>query len=349
MTEAGESLGRRLAAVGDPPGRQAFARELPERDPPGSRPGERATSERATSEQTTAERERGERLMAGMELPAVLAGSSSGIEFVYRGLDLLAQRYSLSDAAVVVETAEVGRQVFRLGRRPWGERPSGAARRGPPSGLGPVLSKAPGLYTEPPVPDQSVIADFTNLVRVALLLDVARHDASHDPLTGLLNRRSYEMLLEQAVSRNRRYGWPFALILLDMDEFKKVNDQRGHAAGDAALRALGVELRAALRSGDVAARLGGDEFALLILNANSPAVLGPIAQRLGEALERAVPGAQIGFSAGVACFPDDAKDIATLTRVADERLYADKALATRQQQPPSHDPATAAHEDPTDR
>lgn len=260
-----------------------------------------------------------------MDLPALLAGSSSGIEFVYRSLDLLAERYRLMDAAVVVDSSEVGRQVFRLGRRPF----RASADNSPANSLGPVLAKAAGLYTDPPLSDQAVIADLTNLVRVALLVDVLRHDASHDPLTGLLNRRSYEMLLEQAVARNRRYGWPFALVLLDMDEFKKINDQRGHAVGDAALRALGAELRSALRSGDVAARLGGDEFALLILNADSPAVVGPIATRLGAALDRAVPGAKIGFSVGVACFPDDAKDIATLTRVADERLYADKAPVER--------------------
>ncbi|HLH47539.1 MAG TPA: GGDEF domain-containing protein, partial [Acidimicrobiales bacterium] len=126
--------------------------------------------------------------------------------------------------------------------------------------------------------------------------------------------------------RTKRYGWPFALVLLDLDNFKAVNDEFGHAAGDAALRVIGAEIRAALRRGDVAARLGGDEFALIAHNADSPEVLRPLTDRLSVALARAVPSVDLRFSAGVACFPMDAADAEALEALADKRMYASKPV-----------------------
>jgi diguanylate cyclase (GGDEF)-like protein len=256
-----------------------------------------------------------------VELPGLLARSTSGLRFVYQALDLCAARYHLRDAVVIVESPITGRQVFRLGRGALREGLSGTQR----VWFERAMASEPGLYTDPPVVERVTAMFVTHLVEVALRLDVLDHDASHDPLTGLLNRRSYELALDQAVARTERYGWPFALVLLDLDNFKAVNDELGHAAGDAALRALGGEVRACLRSGDVAARLGGDEFALLLLNADSSSVLEPIAERLRLAMDRAVPDAGVRFSAGVALYPHDAGDVATLMRVADERLYLDKA------------------------
>jgi diguanylate cyclase (GGDEF)-like protein len=165
----------------------------------------------------------------------------------------------------------------------------------------------------------------TNLISVALRLDILRHDASHDSLTGLLNRRSYEDMLEQAVSRSLRYGWPFALMLLDLNSFKSVNDRLGHAAGDGTLRVVGVELRHSLRAGDIAARIGGDEFALILAN-GGPELLRPLLDRLEHAVNDAVPGAQVSFSAGLASFPDEATDLESLSKLADQRLYAAKPV-----------------------
>jgi diguanylate cyclase (GGDEF)-like protein len=187
-----------------------------------------------------------------------------------------------------------------------------------------VLRAPAGLHTDPDVVDPTAAAYVAELATIALTVDLLSHDASHDALTGLLNRRSYEEALADAVARNRRYGWPFALVMIDLDNFKVINDRHGHAAGDDALRSLGVELRAILRTGDVAARLGGDEFALIILNAESPETLEPLTERLRSALDRGVAGAKLDFSAGVACFPTDSEDIVHLQRLADQRLYADK-------------------------
>ncbi len=253
------------------------------------------------------------------ELPGLLARSASGLEYIYQSLEIVAAHYGLSDLAVVVAGPE-GPQMFRLRRAPLalegGEVPSHL--------LGAAAGRA-GLYAEPPVVGPSAAAEVTSLAEVALRLDLLVHDASHDSLTGLLNRRSYELQLDQAVARARRYGWPFALVLLDLDNFKVVNDRYGHAAGDMALRAVGSELRAALRSGDVAARLGGDEFALLVVGVENVSSLSPLLGRLNRALERAVPETTVGFSVGVACFPSDTADPEALMSLADQRLYAAKA------------------------
>jgi diguanylate cyclase (GGDEF)-like protein len=253
------------------------------------------------------------------ELPSLLARSASGVEFIYESLDIVAARYGLRELLVVVEHQDRP-QIFRLRRVPVdsGSHPL-------PSYLYAALAGSPGLYADPPVVGPLAAACVTSMVELALKLDLLMHDASHDALTGLLNRRSYELLLDQAVSRARRYGWPFALVLLDLDDFKVVNDRYGHAAGDAALRAVGAELRAALRGGDVAARLGGDEFALLVVGVENVASLSPLLGRLKRALERAVPETTVGFSVGVACFPSDTDDPDALTGLADERLYAAKA------------------------
>lgn len=253
------------------------------------------------------------------ELPSLLARSATGLEFIYQSLDLVAARYGLRDLVVVVDRPD-RHQIFRLGRAPLE-----FSREPLPAYLATAFGGRPGLYAEPPVVGPLAAACLTSLVELALRLDLLTHDASHDALTGLLNRRSYELLLDQAVSRARRYGWPFALVVLDLDDFKVVNDRYGHAAGDAALRAVGAELRAALRGGDVAARLGGDEFALLVVGVENVASLSPLLGRLKRALERAVPETTVGFSVGVACFPSDTDDPEALTGLADERLYAAKA------------------------
>ena len=223
------------------------------------------------------------------ELPSLLARSATGLEFIYESLELVAARYGLRDLVVVVDRPD-RHQIFRLGRAPLE-----FSREPLPSYLTAAFAGRPGLYAEPPVVGPLAAACLTSLVELALRLDLLTHDASHDALTGLLNRRSYELLLDQAVSRARRYGWPFALVVLDLDDFKVVNDRYGHAAGDAALRAVGAELRAALRGGDVAARLGGDEFALLVVGVENVASLSPLLGRLKRALERACPRDDGGF------------------------------------------------------
>jgi diguanylate cyclase (GGDEF)-like protein len=246
-------------------------------------------------------------------LAAELARTESGLEFVYRALERVTQALDIEDAVVVIDAEDAGRQIFRHGRRPVQGFPIGEV----------VEHAVAGLYTHPNAVPPDVADGVANLCAVALRLDMLRHDASRDPLTGLYNRRSFDAMLEQFVARSARYGWPFALGLLDLDGFKAVNDGLGHDGGDSVLRLIGSELRGSLRAGDFAARVGGDEFAVLMANGTTELVT-TVVDRLSTAVNDALSDVAVGFSTGVAVGPVDGADAATLYRVADERLYRAK-------------------------
>ncbi len=245
-----------------------------------------------------------------LDLVNQLAANEPGLSLIYRALDDLVARCELDDAAVVVEEPGLGRQVFCAGRRPIEDDDE-------------ELLRAPtGLYTSPEGKAEHVDpASLVSLCVLALRLEVLRYDAWHDPLTGLYDRRSFDRLLEMAVSRSVRYGWSFTLVIVDLDALKVINDRDGHAAGDAALRSISDRFRRVLRFGDNAARIGGDEFALILPNTEASEV--PILlQRIRE--EADVNAPVPAFSAGTAHCPTEAKDYDALFRLADERLYAAK-------------------------
>lgn len=242
-----------------------------------------------------------------------LSTTVSGVEFVYRSLERLRERIGADDLVAVVEEPVLGRQVFRAGRRPLD---SEWARHL-------VRAGAPGVHAQPGDVDPVVSSAVVGLCAVALRLDVALHDSSHDHLTGLLNRRAFDERLADGCARAARYGWPFGLILLDVDRFKDVNDRFGHPTGDAALRAVGAELRHHLRLGDAAARLGGDEFAVLVSNLHEASATELI-RRIEVALAGAVPGAAITLSAGVAIAPRHGETPTALYHRADQDLYERK-------------------------
>ncbi len=127
----------------------------------------------------------------------------------------------------------------------------------------------------------------TDITQIKLLEDRLRHESSRDEGTGLFNRRHFLGRLGPAVSSARRHGDPLSLCMADLDFFKTVNDEHGHAAGDEVLRAFGSLMLAELRSDDVAARYGGDEFCILFSRssaADAVAVLERIRKRLGSHL-----------------------------------------------------------------
>ena len=139
-----------------------------------------------------------------------------------------------------------------------------------------------------------------------------------DPLTGCLNRRGFLERLDAEVDEAGRTGRSFALIALDLDRFKSVNDSQGHAAGDELLRWTVERLKDNLRAMDSVGRLGGDEFALLIPGSSKPEAL-TLVDRLNGVLADRAPS-----SLGIACYPADGTDAEELQRHADAELYAAK-------------------------
>lgn len=156
-----------------------------------------------------------------------------------------------------------------------------------------------------------------------------RHLAYHDTLTGLPNRRLFLERLERALVRARRYGTVVALMFIDLDGFKAVNDNFGHEAGDLLLKRVASALQTAVRSSDTVARFGGDEFNILIEDVAQPGEVRGIAEKLSATLGRSAnlehAGGRVGASIGVAVFPEDALDAAALIKCADQAMYVAKS------------------------
>ena len=151
--------------------------------------------------------------------------------------------------------------------------------------------------------------------------------ASIDPLTAVSNRRHFLELARPEISRAKRQGLPLAVVMLDIDFFKSINDRFGHETGDKVLVALAATIRGALRGGDIFARLGGEEFVLMLPGQGFPEA-GQLAERLRELVaQNEVPesGAHITISAGVAGLENDSDEIDDLLRRADEALYRAKS------------------------
>ena len=154
--------------------------------------------------------------------------------------------------------------------------------------------------------------------------DRARLDALRDALTGLGNHRAFQEELDRQVQESLRYGGPLALLLIDLDDLKRVNDDRGHAGGDAMLRAMGRLATGTIRRVDRAFRIGGDEFAILMPHVDGEAALAVAGRLLATALEG---GTQLdgvppfSFSAGISAFPAPSSDRHQLYRQADAALY----------------------------
>jgi len=179
---------------------------------------------------------------------------------------------------------------------------------------------------------QRVLAIVANQAAAALqagqMIDHAREAAIHDALTGLHNRRAFDESLDRAVARQDRQGGTFALLLLDIDRFKKLNDTYGHPAGDAALRHTAQLLAHHLRKSDLAARFGGEEFAVILASTERAGALH-LAEKVRGEIEKGRlvhDGARLGvtISIGVAVWPEDGREGAALVAAADRALYAAK-------------------------
>jgi diguanylate cyclase (GGDEF)-like protein/PAS domain S-box-containing protein len=170
-----------------------------------------------------------------------------------------------------------------------------------------------------------IISVQTDVTGLKLAEKHIKEQATRDPLTGLSNRAELFGRLARFRKVDRAITGPCALLLIDLDDFKGINDTYGHDAGDTFLRLFAANLKSALRRGDVAARLGGDEFAVLLPGMQNPDQIVPVVERLRRAIAAPVsighrtliPSASIG----VACFPRDGIEPRDLMKSADHALY----------------------------
>ncbi len=297
------------------------------------------------------ERERAEaaRLAASEEhLRAVLATMACGV-------------VSVTPAGVIVEANEAAQQILgqsldALRGRPWAETLGATARE---DGAALPIAERPvmvALRTRQPqhavvlaatLPDGQrrwlqvdatplldaqgallhLIVSFIDITARKQAEETLTHQVLHDSLTGLPNRVLLADRLEQGLHTARRTGTPLALLLVDLDRFKEVNDTLGHPVGDLLLQVVAARLRAALRPTDTVARLGGDEFAVL-LPATDAHGAGTVSALLRQVLEEPFPVAgqvvAVGASVGMALCPAQGTDAATLLRRADEAMYVAK-------------------------
>ncbi len=159
-----------------------------------------------------------------------------------------------------------------------------------------------------------------------------RHDAVHDPLTGLPNRVLFNDRLEHGLAQARRQGWSLAVMFIDLDNFKTINDTHGHAAGDSVLKEVAARLSECVRDDDTISRHGGDEFLYLLTEVKDTQGLSTVAEKLLDSIQApcsvTVEGltfvAEVSASVGISIFPKNGTTADTLIHSADKAMYEAK-------------------------
>lgn len=161
-----------------------------------------------------------------------------------------------------------------------------------------------------------------------LMEEQIRHMAQHDPLTGVANRALFSDLLQQALANAKRDHSRFAVMTLDLDDFKPVNDRHGHHVGDLLLREIARRMQECVRESDIVARIGGDEFIVLLRGIEQDADALPVAEKVRQALKQPIKVAgevlRVSASIGIALYPEHGDDEIELFRNADFAMYAAK-------------------------
>ena len=177
------------------------------------------------------------------------------------------------------------------------------------------------------------VVNFVDITRRKAAEAAVWHQANHDALTGLANRNLFRAHLDQAVAQARRGGETVALLFVDLDGFKAINDGHGHAVGDRVLRETARRLERAIRESDLAARLAGDEFVVILRHLAGEAYAGAVAAKLIAALaEPCRFGKQalaVTASIGIALYPQDAANAEELLHHADAAMYKAKEAGRR--------------------
>ncbi|HOE42519.1 MAG TPA: GGDEF domain-containing protein, partial [Rhodoferax sp.] len=162
----------------------------------------------------------------------------------------------------------------------------------------------------------------------AAMTEELRHMAQHDPLTDLPNRALFSDRLNHELARAKRQHGRFAMVFLDLDHFKPINDKFGHGVGDQVLRWVARQLQNSVRAADTVGRIGGDEFVVLMAQLSRSDSILALAEKLRQALDQpfVVEGHELSISCciGVAVYPEDGTDAITLTKGADDAMYRAK-------------------------
>jgi diguanylate cyclase (GGDEF)-like protein len=190
-----------------------------------------------------------------------------------------------------------------------------------------------GAVTVPPLHLKEADEVGQALVKASKMLQEAQHRGHHDGLTGLANRVLFDEIVEHDLAICGRTEAPLAVLYVDLDGFKAVNDTHGHATGDELLCAVAARLKNGIRSSDLAARLGGDEFAIVLVNTNMEAaatVAGKLADSVSMPYSIGQLRIEISASIGVAGYPDSGTSSEALLRSADETMYKAKSGRKRQ-------------------
>jgi len=188
-----------------------------------------------------------------------------------------------------------------------------------------ALSAGANDYFQIPDEFELLVMRANQLIKLRQTVERLRGEADLDHLTGLANRRRFRTALNSEVERWRRYRVPCALLLLDIDHMKAINDKHGHPAGDLVIREIALTLKEVSRDNDTAARLGGEEFALLCTGIDGTKAEAAARRLLNALAEQRVEGVgNISVSIGVAACPDHADSERTLYAASDQALYVAK-------------------------
>ena len=176
--------------------------------------------------------------------------------------------------------------------------------------------------------DGGIVSVRTDVTELKASEERIRHLANHDPLTGLPNRRLLEDRMEQILMLSRRNRTQVGVLVVDLDNFKPINDREGHRVGDEVLRAVAARLRACIREADTVARHGGDEFVVLVPELHDAQDAVRVAEKIIAGIVAPIlvenRQYQISASIGIALYPGDARDADTLLRCADQAMYSVK-------------------------